>query len=767
MQEISDPKVAQQIKLAIGKLDSLSILPCVAVQFYSKLLQVQFSPSTLTEIIETEPALCIRILSLAQRQGINLSTQRYSIRRLLEKLPPDLVRDTLLSVNISFISDSEPIEDWRMVLPKKELILHSIAVACCAKDIADCLSPNVEPQLAYLSGLLHDIGKFVLQDVMPKGYARIVEQAKSTKVCLCTAEQKHLATNHMIIGKNLSQRWHLPDEIGYAIWLHHTDTKLISQNVPQARMSQIVRSADSIVRQIGLGQSGSYDTPESAIEIAELLGIDLDRLKQISHNLPATVKKKADVLSLNLPNPTVRYCQVAQNASTQFARKFTELSLENRQLQVTSSYLGFITDFLLKVDSGTTPIEIAENFALFWQKFYQTGKVCIYLVPFSGSKSLEAVVIESLGQSRTVTLDVPLDFEVIPEAIARNFTIVDAYDYIDWLFEQLGVDFDAGRTKLMPLLSSSGAVGAIAFEPHYPADLQLFQEKFKTITSIVATIFEMTFTREKQEHLAEQIIQLIPQPAKGKLDKVQGSALPAEGGPQSQDATESMLDSLAELAAGVAHELNNPLSVISGRAQLLAKAETTQARQHALKQIQENAHEVSVIINDLMSYAKPPQPRPKLTEVKQVLDEAIQLTSQKIKIEDIDIQVDIADNVKPIFVDSALIASAIANIIANAIESYGDEPGPVKIVIDTPVSSVEDRNVGRLVRFQISDSGCGMDAETLRKATYPFFSAKPAGRKRGMGLAFAQRFIQLNKGSLKITSQPDSGTTVTIVLQQR
>jgi signal transduction histidine kinase len=68
------------------------------------------------------------------------------------------------------------------------------------------------------------------------------------------------------------------------------------------------------------------------------------------------------------------------------------------------------------------------------------------------------------------------------------------------------------------------------------------------------------------------------------------------------------------------------------------------------------------------------------------------------------------------------------------------------------------------LKLQIADSGCGMDEETLRKATQPFFSAKPAGRKRGMGLALAQRIIQSNGGSLDITSQPGKGTTATILL---
>jgi signal transduction histidine kinase len=79
------------------------------------------------------------------------------------------------------------------------------------------------------------------------------------------------------------------------------------------------------------------------------------------------------------------------------------------------------------------------------------------------------------------------------------------------------------------------------------------------------------------------------------------------------------------------------------------------------------------------------------------------------------------------------------------------------------ITASADKGSG-FVKLTIADLGCGMDAETLQKATYPFFSNQPAGRKRGMGLAHAARLIQLNGGELSITSQPGSGTTVTILL---
>ncbi len=211
------------------------------------------------------------------------------------------------------------------------------------------------------------------------------------------------------------------------------------------------------------------------------------------------------------------------------------------------------------------------------------------------------------------------------------------------------------------------------------------------------------------------------------------------------------------MAAGAAHELNNPLAVISGRAQLLAEAEDDEEKKRILEQIYKNSREASSIIEDLMVFAQPPQPRAAITEVKQILDEATEFAKQKTNSADIDVQIEIAEGATSVFVDSAQIVSAIANVICNAVECYDEKTGPIKIASDTIES-------GDSIKLQIIDTGCGMDPDTLKKATLPFFSAKAAGRKRGMGLAYAARFIQLNKGTLNITSKPGSGTTVTICL---
>jgi putative nucleotidyltransferase with HDIG domain len=737
--KIADPTVAHQVELVIHRLNSLSTLPCVATRFLSHLSQARLS--ALAETIESDPALTARILSLMHQQGLSCPDESSSVRRAIDKLPAHAVRQALLSVRVYPAFG----RDEHRVLFRKQLVEHCLAVACCAEDIAAILSPQMDSQLAYSAGLLHDIGKLALDETMPRSFAGIVEQAKSQQACTRTLEQKHLGLDHTILGKRLAAKWRLPNQIVLAIWLHHSDVHLISQSMPEAKIAQVVQLADLIARQCGIGQSGSFDMPDSADKIAQSLAINPEQLERIRRSLAEKVAQKSEVLGLDSPITADDYCNAVHAAAAQLAQKQSELALENRRLQTALSHFDFTKEFLLSIDSNAEPIDIAENFAVRWQKFYQTGLVCLYLAAPADSQLLKAVVVESPSQTKTVILNAPAETPAIPQAITNSFAILNAQDYADWLFEQLDVEFDLGHTKLVPLLSGNKAVGAIVFELHYPAEMEQFEEKFRTSASIAGAVLDMAFTCANQQRFAEQLAQPLTIPA-----EIQ----PQMAGPQ---VAADALDALAEMAAGAAHELNNPLSVISGRAQILAEGETDLGKKQILKKIWENADEISVIIDDLLTFASPSKPRPTRTDNRQILDEAIQLTSQKTNVEHIDVRIEVAGDIKSVFVDSAQIASAIANVISNSLQSYTDKIGPVKITASAGES-------GNFVKLTIADLGCGMDSETLQKATYPFFSNQPAGRKRGMGLAHAARLIQLNGGSLNITSRPGSGTTVTILL---
>jgi len=121
-----------------------------------------------------------------------------------------------------------------------------------------------------------------------------------------------------------------------------------------------------------------------------------------------------------------------------------------------------------------------------------------------------------------------------------------------------------------------------------------------------------------------------------------------------------------------------------------------------------------------------------------------------------EVQVNGADACGNVYVDIHQTTQVLSCILMNALQSYKGENGPVWI----ECSQAE----GNGVVIAIRDQGCGMDSVTLEKATQPFFSFRPAGRRRGMGLAQAQRLLLLNNGTIKLASEPKKGTTITVTL---
>ncbi len=734
----ADASVAARIELAVGKLDSLSILPSTAARLLSEMNKFALTPQSLHGLVSSDPVLSATVLTLCQRDRQGPLDPADPVRSALDRLSLRSIRDAILSLNVYQLSQP----DAPKLAARKELTRHTIAVACCAGKVAELLSPSLEPQSAYTAGLLHDIGKFALDDAMPKSYERILEQAREQKSSFATTEQQYLGLDHTILGKRLAQKLQLPSEIILAIWLHHSNAGLITQKMPQARIAQVVELADAIARGLSIGQSGSFDVPIAARQLAESLGLSADDIRQVTDTIAADVEQRAAALDLDQSSPYAAYCDAIRAATVQLAVENTKISSEHTRLETGNKLAEFTRDLLSAGECDL--MQLAGRFVSAWQKFLETGPVCLYLAGEGSSATLPAVTIDSDSQKQEVFVTVPEDIPAVPQLLLEKFVIVDARNYVDWLFEQLGVRFELSHTRMVPLQVAGALVGAVVFEVRNSVDSERLAERIRPFAHIGATILHLAEVGRRHQWFAEQLAQLLAAPA---------TAAPVK--PTIGD--EKLNSAIAEMAAGAAHEMNNPLAVISGRAQLLAGAETDPDKKRDFEQISQNASELSAIIDDLMNYASPPEPRRRPTSVRQILDEATQLAAQKQRVERLDVAVNIGELVRDVLVDSAQVASAIANIISNALESYPQGTGPVRIAAD-----VDRRN--DTVKIEISDTGCGMDAETIEKATQPFFSARPAGRKRGMGLAHALRLVQINNGSLAIASRPDHGTTVTVSL---
>jgi len=214
------------------------------------------------------------------------------------------------------------------------------------------------------------------------------------------------------------------------------------------------------------------------------------------------------------------------------------------------------------------------------------------------------------------------------------------------------------------------------------------------------------------------------------------------------------LEAMAEFAAGAGHEINNPLTVISGRAQLLLREETNPERQRALALISAQAMRVYEMIADMMLFARPPRPELQPVELIKLVDDIRADFLPRAAHQETAISR--TGEAGPIVIqaDPVQLSVALRAMCQNALEALGSG-GHVEIGIQTSGGDVEIR---------IGDDGPGIRPEERRHIFDPFYSARQAGRGLGLGLSKAWRIITRHGGRIDVASQPDHGATFTITL---
>ena len=214
------------------------------------------------------------------------------------------------------------------------------------------------------------------------------------------------------------------------------------------------------------------------------------------------------------------------------------------------------------------------------------------------------------------------------------------------------------------------------------------------------------------------------------------------------------LDALAEFSAGAAHELNNPLAIISGRAQLLLRSETSPDRRMALATIIAQARRAHEMLADLRLFARPPCPEPRIIDLAELVKNIGDEFRKETEGTGISLQSKVPET--PVFceVDPVQIRVALEAICRNAVEALGESG---QIHIDLACEQNE-------VVIRVQDNGPGISSEYQPLVFHPFFSGRSAGRGLGFGLSKAWRIVQIHGGRLELHSVPGSGTLVVVRL---
>ncbi|MFW6138112.1 MAG: ATP-binding protein [Spirochaetota bacterium] len=258
-------------------------------------------------------------------------------------------------------------------------------------------------------------------------------------------------------------------------------------------------------------------------------------------------------------------------------------------------------------------------------------------------------------------------------------------------------------------------------------------------------------------------IKLYPLRCSSKTDKqISGCVLIADDISRKIELEEKIfqaekISSISMLSAGVAHEINNPLSSIMSNVQNLIVEENDQDKQVSLKWIEQETIRIARTVRELLNFASSADNTCSHTDVNGVISQVLSLISYSIKKEkDVTITTSLEHNIPPAAISEDELKQIIINLVKNSLQAV-DSKGRVE------VSTYRRAEQGKIT-IAVKDNGSGIHKEHLPHIFDPFFTTKNNGEGTGLGLSVVYGIVNNNQGQLNIKSREGTGTTVHIVL---
>jgi two-component system NtrC family sensor kinase len=226
---------------------------------------------------------------------------------------------------------------------------------------------------------------------------------------------------------------------------------------------------------------------------------------------------------------------------------------------------------------------------------------------------------------------------------------------------------------------------------------------------------------------------------------------------QQQIMKSERLATLGQLAAGVAHEINNPLGAILMYSHLsLEEMETEDPRRKNMEKVAIEATRCKNIVRGLLDFARQSEPNVEEADANEILRRTLSLLQNQAQFQNITITTTLCTSLPKAMMDSGQIQQVFTNIILNAAEAMDGEG---ELIVATRAASGDG-----FIEIEFTDTGCGISRENLDKIFDPFFTTKEVGRGTGLGLAVSYGIIARHRGTIEVKSSPGKGTTFIVRL---
>ena len=700
----------------LSTLNNLPTLPHILLKLIEACNRDSQDLDGIAKMVGSDPALSAKILKLVNSAYFGLPRKVESVGEAVVLVGTSGIKNLAMC---ACVFDAFPKPKGNGAFGLKAFWWHSLRCAFLARQMASEWDV-CPPDEAFLSGLLHDIGKAVLWINFTRPYAALLETAGHDSDRLLAGEA-HMGATHAEVGAWLLDGWQLAPSIADCVRYHHEPPDRIAHAFG---MVQVIHVANLLCRdnetdvQTGLATADRFfgrdplsvqallaESDQEAAAVARSLNIDVEA----SHDPAAGLPDENDQAVQDRLVGEVRNLSLLVGTLEGFVTAKDRAAI----LKCIADGLNILFDvrralFFLIDEKGVLAGHIPDK----------AGRYVSHHALAVSMKMKQSLVVRSLVEQR------PLDS--LQAASPGPLTIIDKQ-----LVRLLGGD----AMVCLPLVAQGDPVGVIA----------------------------LGLDSNDLPHLLEHTGLLKVFIHKGalalRLDNLRSRQL------QAIQATR--MDASSDLARRVVHEVNNPLSIIKNYLKVLGmKMDEAGIEHDALRIINEEITRVGQLLSKLTAFSKKEEPRKAMADINALLEDILALVKASLlDTADIHLHTALEKNLPAVAADPDKLKQVLINLIKNAAEAMADSGGTLDIRTRhfPPPMGAKPQHGGGYVEIRVRDDGPGIPEAIREKVFDPYVSTK-SGRHSGLGLSVVYNTIQSLQGTIFCESTPGEGTVFVVEL---
>ncbi len=693
------------------EIKNLPTLPHILLRVLDMCNHDDASLTSIAEIISKDAALSSKVIGASNTALYNRQNKYISFEQNLALLGLDMVKTIVISSSFYQVFNNLNITPG---FDLKKFWRNSLTAAVLAKSIArEIAYPHLEE--AYLTGLMLNIGQLVLWSNFPKQYSALLhDEIDETE--LLSLEEAKLGHNHCEVGASLVTTWNLNSFIADAVLYHHSPQAKI---VDTHSLIQIAFIANALSRQ-------ENDEMAAAVAAEQLLNISGDKIERIMNQARIIVDNVALSLGIDIETSPNSAGNASRKTEPDTMRQQNlQLALELRDIVLVGR--GHAADVSNSLDETLSSIHRSAQILFGFQD------IAFFIVD-SARSSLNGKCL--CGQGMLLNeLSIPLN--------KKNSLVTEAFRT-----KTSTHSFGTAEKNISSILDEQ-IIRLLATEGIYCQPLYTQNE---TVGVLIYGISPAQLSGIKKQ---QKLLSLFAQ------QSAQAIALLADFVKQEARIKSEITASVRNQAQQIAHEANNPLSIIKNYMQLLSTKLSKEDRaQDDLRIIQEEINRVSRIFNNLVVSSVDETKLLVELNVNSVISDLYKLSMDTLFNQyGISITTEFDRTLPNIVTDKDKLIQILINLMKNAAEAMRHSGGNVHIATRT----ITLRSGAQNIEISIKDNGPGIPPEILENLFRPM-PATANKKGSGLGLSIVKNLIDELQGKILCQSSPSTGTSYQILL---